>query len=127
MQHHNPEGVAGPFATYSHGIEVVAPQRMLFGAGQVGVRPDGTVGEDVAEQATLVWENITKVLGSANMKITDIVQLNMLLLDRADREAAHSVRQTYLGDHRPASTLMYVSGLSRPEWRLEIDFIAVAD
>jgi enamine deaminase RidA (YjgF/YER057c/UK114 family) len=29
-----------------------------------------------------------------------------------------------LGDHRPASTLLYVSGLSRPEWRLEIDFIA---
>jgi len=58
------------------------------------------------------------------MGITDIVQLNMMLLDRADRDAAHAVRQEALGDHRPASTLMYVSGLSRPEWRIEIDFIA---
>jgi enamine deaminase RidA (YjgF/YER057c/UK114 family) len=58
------------------------------------------------------------------MEVTDIVQLNMLLLDRADREAAHAVRQEVLGDHRPASTLIYVSGLSRSEWRVEIDFIA---
>ena len=126
MKRHNPDGIAGPFATYSHGIEVNHPERILFGAGQVGVRPDGTVGEDVGEQARLVWENITAVLASADMEITNIVQLNMMLLDRADREAAHQVRQEFLGDHRPASTLIYVSGLSRPEWRVEIDFVAVA-
>ncbi len=82
------------------------------------------MGKDVAEQARLVWNNIREVLASADMEITDIVQLNMLLLDRADRDAAHAVRQEVLGDHRPASTLMYVVGLSRPEWRIEIDFIA---
>jgi enamine deaminase RidA (YjgF/YER057c/UK114 family) len=124
VKRHNPATIAGPFATYSHGIEVVSPQRILFGAGQVGVRPDGTVGEDIGEQAQLVWDNIREVLVSAEMEVTDIVQLNMLLLDRADREAAHAVRQEVLGDHRPASTLIYVSGLSRPEWRVEIDFIA---
>lgn len=124
MKRHNPPTIAAPFAPYSHGIEVDSPRRILFGAGQVGVRPDGTVGEDVAEQARVVWDNITEVLLSAGMEITDIVQLNMYLLDRADRESAHAVRQQVLGDHRPASTLLYVSGLSRPEWRLEIDFIA---
>jgi enamine deaminase RidA (YjgF/YER057c/UK114 family) len=124
MKRHNPDDMAGPFATYSHGIEVVAPQRMLFGAGQVGVAPDGVVGPDVGSQARHVWDNIRKVLASADMEITDIVQLNMLLLDRGDREAAHTVRLEVLGDHRPASTLVYVSGLSRPEWRIEIDFIA---
>lgn len=124
MKRHNPSTIAGPFATYSHGIEVDSPRRVLFGAGQVGVRPDGTVGDDVGEQARLVWDNITEVLASADMEVTDIVQLNMYLLDRDDREAAHAVRQEVLGDHRPASTLLYVSGLSRPEWRLEIDFIA---
>jgi enamine deaminase RidA (YjgF/YER057c/UK114 family) len=124
MRVHNPEGMAGPFATYSHGIELDEPRRLLFGAGQVGVGPDGNVGADVAEQARHVWDNIRAVLASADMEITNIVQLNMYLLDRADREAAHAVRQEVLGDHRPASTLLYVSGLSRPEWRLEIDFIA---
>ena len=124
MKRHNPSTIAGPFATYSHGIEVESSRRVLFGAGQVGVRPDGTVGEDVGEQARLVWDNIKEVLASADMEITDIVQINMYLLDRNDREAAHAVRQGVLGDHRPASTLLYVSGLSRPEWRVEVDFIA---
>jgi enamine deaminase RidA (YjgF/YER057c/UK114 family) len=124
MRVHNPQGMAAPFATYSHGIELEQSRRLLFGAGQVGVGPDGEVGADVAEQARRVWDNIRAVLASADMDITNIVQLNMYLLDRSDREAAHAVRQEVLGDHRPASTLLYVSGLSRPEWRLEIDFIA---
>lgn len=125
MKMHNPSTVAGPFATYSHGVEVESPRRVLFGAGQVGVGPDGAVGEDVGEQARLVWDNIEEVLASAGMEVGDIVQLNMYLIDRDDREAAHAVRQEVLGDHRPASTLLYVSGLSRPEWRVEIDFVAV--
>ena len=124
MKRHNPSTVAAPFATYSHGVELDGPVRFLFGAGQVGVRPDGTVGDDIEEQARLVWHNIREILASAGMEITDIVQLNMLLLDRSDREAAAAVRSEALGDHRPATTLMYVVGLSRPEWRVEVDFIA---
>jgi len=124
VKNHNPPTIAGPFATYTHGVEIDEPVRFLFGAGQVGVSPDGTVPADVGEQARHVWQNIREVLASAGMDISDIVQLNMLLLDRADRDAAHAVRQEVLGEHRPASTLMYVVGLSRPEWRIEIDFIA---
>lgn len=124
MKKHNPDGVAGPFATYSHGIEVAQPARLLFGAGQVGVHPDGRIGETVEEQARLVWSNIEAVLESADMAIPNIVQLTMYLIDREDRPAAHAVREEVLGDHRPASTLLYVSGLSNPEWRLEVDFVA---
>jgi enamine deaminase RidA (YjgF/YER057c/UK114 family) len=124
MRVHNPPDIASPFATYSHGIELEQPRRLVFGAGQVGVGPEGEVGADVAEQARHVWDNIRAVLASADMNITNIVQLNMYLLDPADREAAHTVRQEVLGDHLPASTLLYVSGLSLPEWRLEIDFNA---
>jgi 2-iminobutanoate/2-iminopropanoate deaminase len=121
---HTPPTVAGPFATYSHAIEIDEPVRLLFGAGQVGVDQDGAVGADIEEQARLVWRNIGEVLASAGMEITDIVQLNMLLLDRDDAPAARAVRSEALGDHRPATTLMYISGLSRPEWRIEIDFVA---
>jgi enamine deaminase RidA (YjgF/YER057c/UK114 family) len=121
---HNPPSVAGPFGTYAHGIEVDGPARFLFGAGQVGVDPDGTTGEGIEEQARLVWRNISEVLASAGMEITDIVQLNMLLVDRDDFAGAMAVRAEVLGDHRPGSTLMYISGLARPEWRIEIDYIA---
>ncbi len=124
MKAHNPAGVAPPFATYSHGIEIDEPARFLFGAGQVGADQEGNVPEGIEAQAELVWRNIHAVLASADMDISDIVQLNMLLIDREDAPAARAVRAAALGDHRPATTLMYISGLSRPEWRIEIDFIA---
>ena len=124
MKRHNPVTVVAPFSTYTQGVEIDEPVRFLFGAGQVGVRRDGTVGEGIEEQTRIVWYNITEILASAEMDVTDIVQLNMLLLDPADRDGASAVRSEVLGDHRPASTLMYVVGLAGPEWRIEVDFIA---
>lgn len=124
MKRINPEGVAGPFATYSHAIEVTSPARIVFGAGQTGVDGDGRAGEGIEEQARLTWENVKAVLAEAGMGIENIVQLNMILVDREDRIGAMQVRDEYLGDHRPASTLMFISGLARPEWLIEIDYIA---
>ncbi len=127
MRRLEPTGVAGPFATYAHGIEVQGPVRFVFGAGQVGVDAEGVTGEGIEQQARLVWQNIERVLAEAGMGISDIVQLNMLLVDRSDRDGAMFVRDEMLGDHRPASTLMYISGLARPEWLIEIDYIAARE
>lgn len=126
MKTYNPTDVAGPFGTYAHGIELDRPHRLFFGAGQVGVAPDGTIGDGIEEQAKIVWRNIRAVLASAGMEIANIVQLNMLLIDRADRDGADAVRLEALGDHRPTSTLMYISGLAKPELLIEIDYIAAA-
>lgn len=127
MRRINPATIAGPFATYAHGVEVEANARLLFGAGQTGVELDGTVPEAIEEQAALTWSNIKVILAEAEMGIEDIVQLNMLLIDRADRDGAMSVRDAELGPHRPASTLMYISGLANPAWKIEIDFIAAKE
>ena len=126
MRTHNPATVAGPFATYAHGVEIDEPVRFLFGAGQTGVAADGSVGKGIVDQAQLVWDNMREVLAAARMDITNIVQLNMLLINREDAPGAMQVRDEALGDHRPASTLMYVAGLARPEWLIEIDYIAAA-
>jgi 2-iminobutanoate/2-iminopropanoate deaminase len=127
MRRINPATIAGPFATYAHGVEVESNARLLFGAGQTGVELDGRVPESIEEQATIVWSNMKTILSEANMEIADIVQLNMLLIDRADRDGAMRVRDAELGPHRPASTLMYISGLANPAWKIEIDFIAAKE
>jgi enamine deaminase RidA (YjgF/YER057c/UK114 family) len=126
IRRHVPDDVAPPFATYAHGVEIDGPARVLYGAGQVGVDVDGRVGVGIIEQAQLVWRNIGRVLASTGMGIGDIVQLTMYLVDREDRADARRVRDDALGDHRPASTLLFVSGLSDPAWRIEIDFVAAA-
>lgn len=98
--------------------------RFLFGAGQTGVAADGSVGNGIEAQTQLVWQNIRSVLAASDMEIADIVQLNMFLVDRQDYAAAAAIRETVLDGHRPASTLLYVVGLARPEWLIEVDFIA---
>ncbi|HET9672515.1 MAG TPA: RidA family protein [Actinomycetota bacterium] len=120
----NPRSVAGPFAAYSHGVELRPPVRMLFGAGQTGVAEDGRIGVGIEEQAELTWRNIQEVLAGAGMEVSDIVQLTMYLLHREDYPAARAVREEVLGGHRPASTLVYVAGLANPDWLIEVDFVA---
>ena len=127
MRRINPTSIAGPFATYAHGVEVESHARLLLGAGQTGVELDGTVPEGIEDQARIVWSNMKTILAEANMGIADIVQLNMLLIDRADRDGAMTVRDAELGPHRPASTLMYISGLANTAWKIEIDFIAARE
>ena len=48
----------------------------------------------------------------------------MLLVDRDDLSTARAVREEFLDDHRPASTLMFVAGLAHADWRIEVDFVA---
>jgi 2-iminobutanoate/2-iminopropanoate deaminase len=127
MRAFNPAGVAGPFGTYSHGIEVESPMRLVFGSGQTGVDTDGRIGEDIEEQSRLAWRNIGGVLVGAGMGISDIVHLNMLLVNRGDLPTARAVREEYLDGHRPASTLFFVAGLAHPDWLIEIDFVAARD
>ncbi len=124
MRAFNPSTVSGPFGTYSHGVEVEGPVRLLFGAGQAGVDADGRIGIDIEEQSRLLWRNVGEVLAGAGMAISDIVHLNMLLLHRDHLPAARVVREEALDGHRPASTLMFVSGLANPDWLIEVDFIA---
>ena len=124
MRAFNPAGVAGPFGSYSHGIEVESPMRLVFGSGQTGVDTDGRIGEDIEEQSRLLWRNIQEVLAGAGMKISDIAQLTMLLVRREDLATAREIREEYLDGHRPASTLLFVAGLAHPDWLIEVDFVA---
>ena len=45
-------------------------------------------------------------------------------MDPADMPAYRAVRERILGDHRPASTMIVISALGRPEWKVEIEAVA---
>lgn len=121
---HNPEGVPSPISSYSHGVEVPSDARWLTVSGQIGVDFDGNVGADVAAQSELVWRHTKVILEDAGMTVSDIVKMTAYLVDPADLAAYGAVRTRYLGEHRPASTLIYVSALVKPEIRVEIEVTA---
>ena len=101
--------------------------RLLHISGQVGTDPDGSVPDDVAAQIDRVWLNIEAVLAAADMSAGDIVRTITYMLDADYVPLLGAARQRHLGaDHKAASTTIVVAGLVRPEWKVEIDAVAVA-
>ena len=123
----DPESIAPPAAAYAHGIVSTAPGRILHTAGVVAVRPDGTVPHGIAEQAETVWSNLTAILAEADMMTTDIVSVVTYAVVGEDLGPVMAARDAALEGHIAASTLVTVPALVRPEWRVEVAIVAVAD
>lgn len=119
-----PKTIKPPFARYSHGVEVPAGKRLVLCSGQLGIRPDDLVPDDIGEQAQLCFANIAAILGEAGLTLSDIVRINAYVTDRAYLRAYMEVRDRLFADPAPASTLMIVSGFARPEFKVEIETIA---
>ena len=118
---HNPKT---PLANYSHGIEVPPNARWLHISGQVAVDDEGKTPESFEAQVELVFKNLGAVLASAGMSPRDLVKVTVYLLRPEDIPALRAARDRFQGDARPASTLVVVSRLVRPEWLVEIEAIA---
>ena len=118
---HNP---VAPLGAYSCGISTDGPGRWLHIAGQVGIGPDGQLAEGFEAQAETAWHNLVAVLGDAGMTVADLVKVTHYLVRGDDLGAYNPVRLRHLGSARPASTLVVVAALARPEWRIEVEAIA---
>ena len=123
----NPAEICPPFNNvYSHGGVIPPDSRVLHAAGQIGVRPDGTVPASIEEQAEQIWQNLLAILRGANMSVTDIVKINAYVVGAENYPAFAAARSRHLGTHKPASTAVCVASLLRPEWLLEVELVAAA-
>ncbi len=125
IKRHNPAAIHKPAGNYSHGAEVPAGARMLYIAGQVGARPDGSVPADPAAQAEQVWENVKAILADAGMGPGDLVSLNTYVTSTATIPHYRAARDKVLaGVAPPASALLVVAALANPAWLIEIQGVA---
>lgn len=120
----NPATVHSPQGLYSHTARVGAGSELLFLAGQVGVRPDGSTPADLAGQADQVFANIAALLAAQGYKPSDIVKLTMFIVAGQDIGAVRQARQRVLGEHKPTSTAVFVSQLADPAWFVEVEAVA---
>jgi 2-iminobutanoate/2-iminopropanoate deaminase len=121
----NPVSIRAPFANYSHAVEVTTPGRMVFASGQLGVSPDDTVPKDAEAQAVLCFENIKAILAEGGMTLADVVRFTAYVTDRAYFPVYGAVRSRYVAGNAFASTLVIVSGFTRPEFKVEVEATAV--
>ncbi len=112
-------------APVSHYCHVTRAGDRVWVSGTVGVRSDGTIPEDTAEQFQLAIDSVDRCLKAAGAEARHVVKVMVLLTDINDRAAINPIRQAYFGEHRPASTLFEVSALVAPEMKVEIEVEAV--
>ena len=121
----NPQTLGKP-PGYTHVVEVTAPGRIVYIAGQLGVDRDGKVVGDFRRQAVQTFENLKTALAAVGAQFRHVVKFNNYLVDRAHLPTFREVRDGYLAENdRPASTTIAISGLAREGALIEIEAVAV--
>lgn len=126
LRHQSPVSIRAPFGRYVHMVEVAAADRLLFLSGQLGIRADGSVPDDVAEQAAQAFANIDVCLEAAGLGRAHLVRLAVFLTEADYRIPYMQVRDAWVADPPPASTLIIVKALAQPVFKVEIEAVAAA-
>ena len=122
-----PASLPPPFARYSHGVVVPAGQRLVRTAGQLALAADGSVPEGALAQATLCFASIEAILAEAGLGRADVCHIFAFVTAREHMAGYMQARDAWLAEVEalPASTLIIVSGFTRPEFVVEIEAMAV--
>jgi len=132
------ESMTAKVATYSHGV----PWESTYGVSQ-GYSVNGTiyiagqfshdmqgafVGEgDFDAQMRQTLQNLDRVLSGFDATKANIAEIVIYLTNpREHFERCVALYKDYVGEHRPAATLIGVSGLAFPQQLVEIRAVAAS-
>jgi reactive intermediate/imine deaminase len=122
----SPDTLPRPFG-YSHVVDAAAG-RIVYVSGQVPLDTDGELvgAGDFAQQARQVFVNLNAALEAAGVGWDDVVKLNFFVTDLSEIAALREIRDEYVNTEQPpASTLVQVAALFRPDVMFEADAVAV--
>jgi 2-iminobutanoate/2-iminopropanoate deaminase len=120
----NPNTLAPPVGAYSHAGWIRAGSDVLYIAGQVGVAPDGILGETFHQQADETFANIARVLSGNGLKPLHLVKLNIFVVYGQPVNVVRDARRKHFGDIKPASTFIFVPQLVEPKYLIEVEGVA---
>lgn len=118
-------------AAISSGVASKSGNRFFFSSG---AGPEPTAEGDLKTQALSALERIKLRLAEAGLAMKDVAFLRAYVVPDADgsfdRKGWGEAYTTYFNNpgqpHKPARTTIAVHSLPRPNWKIEIDVIAVA-
>ena len=128
MRELTPNTLRPPFARYAHGVEIPGNWRIVQTSGQLGIDADDTIPEDARAQADICFANIAEILAAAGMSAGDIAHISAYVTDRAHMAGYMAARDAFMEpvSRLPSSTLVIVSGFTRPEFKVEVEVLAAA-
>jgi enamine deaminase RidA (YjgF/YER057c/UK114 family) len=110
---------------YHHVVSVAPGSRLIITSGQVAIAADGSVPAGWEEQTRLVFANLTGVLAAAGAGWADVVKLTYFVTGVGELPVVRAVRDEFVDVKRPpASSLVQVAGLFRPDLLIEVEATA---
>lgn len=119
-----PEDLPTP-AGYSHVVITDPGSRLVVTSGQVGITADGTVAEGWEAQTRQTFTNLGVALAAAGATWADVVKLTYFVVSTDELPLIRSVRDEFVDTNQPpASSLVRVAGLFRPDLLIEVEATA---
>jgi enamine deaminase RidA (YjgF/YER057c/UK114 family) len=109
-------------------LAIVTGGKIVLISGQVALDRAGRVvgKDDFKAQVQQVFENLKSAVEASGGSLNDVVKLNTYLLDLSHLAEFREARDRFLNaKNPPASTLIQVPGLFRPEFLVEVEAVAV--
>ena len=123
----NPDSLPSPRG-FAHAV-ASAPGRSIYLGGQVGMRADGSIPEDLVEQFDQACANLVEALRAAGGEPGHVVSLQIFATDvgeyAARTEEIGEAYRKHFGKHYPALALLATMELFEPEARVELMGVAV--
>lgn len=122
----NVPGVVEPFGIFS-GAAWQPEGKVLHISGQVSEDAGGEIVGigDITVQTRQVLNNIGKVLEAVAGEMSDIAKVTVFIKDMSMLDKIHQVRSEFFSPPYPASSLVQVVELVKPEFLIEIEAVAV--
>jgi enamine deaminase RidA (YjgF/YER057c/UK114 family) len=113
-----------PVIGFSRAIRV--GDRVLV-SGTAPVWPGGECDPDPGVQARRCFEIAIDALDRAGATPADVVRTRMYITEPAYGDAVGRAHAVHFADVRPAATMVVVSALLDPRWKVEVEVEAVVD
>ncbi len=108
----------------SHFCHVTKAGPMVWVSGLVGQADDGSIPESTVAQFDIAMEVMAKCLQAAGAGPEHVVKVLVFMTDITERPLINPRRIKFFGEHKPASTLVEVTGLVDPRMKVEIEAMA---
>ncbi len=118
------EAKAAPAAVGPYS-QAICAGGLVFTAGQIPMRPDGSLSEnDIKVQTRQVLDNLSAVLEAAGTGLDGVVKCTCFLADMNDFAVVNEVYSEYFPESPPARSAVEVSRLPK-DVGIEIEAIAL--
>lgn len=101
--------------------------RDVYVSGTAPIWPDGSCDPDPEVQARRCLEIILEALARAGATAKHVVRTRMFLTNPTYADAVGRAHGAVFGEVRPASTMVVITGMLDPRWKVEIEADAVMD